>query len=133
MKNYRPTSLFTVLSVTPILLCLPCRATVFCSGLTGESTSPLAVAQQFYGRLVGHWVGATLSRIGGTEPVSGYFHLVVTRMDENTFREENIFYRVAPKSAALERSGTQSDLSTIESNGVIHRRCRGSGTVLIDF
>jgi hypothetical protein len=64
--------------------------------------------------------------------VTGYFHLAVTRVDANAFREEFLFYRVLPNTVVLEISGTQSYLSTIASSGAIQRTCRGSGTILID-
>ena len=78
-------------------------------------------------------MGTTISRVNGAEPVTGYFHLVVSRVNENTFREEYTFYRVLPQTGALELSNTQFDLSTVSSDGTIHRTCWGSGTVLIDF
>lgn len=54
-------------------------------------------------------------------------------MDETTFREEYTFYRIHPKTQALERSGAQTVLSKIGDGGGIDQSCRGSGTVLIDF
>jgi hypothetical protein len=133
MKVSRHTSLFAALLAAAILLCLPGRRTVFSSALVEDATAPLTAAQQFYTRVLGHWVGTTVSRLDTAEPVTGYFHLLITRVDENTFREEYNFYRIHPKTGVLERSGTQSDLSTIASDGVIQRTSRGSGTVLIDL
>jgi hypothetical protein len=103
------------------------------AGLADAPTAPPTAAQQFYTRALGDWVGTMVSRLNGAEPATGYFHLVITRVDPNTFREEYTFYRLHPKTGVLERSGTQSVLSTIESSAVIHQTCRGSGTVLIDF
>jgi hypothetical protein len=133
MKVSRHTSLFAVLLAAAILLGLAGRRAVFSSALAPDATARLTAAQQFYTRVLGHWVGTTVSRLDTAEPVTGYFHLLITRVDENTFREEYTFYRIHPKTGVLERSGTQSDLSTIASDGVIHRTSRGSGTVLIDF
>jgi hypothetical protein len=96
-------------------------------------TASLTAAQQFYTRVLGDWVGTAVSRLDGAEPATTYFHLLITRVDENTFREEYTFYRIHPKTGVLERSGTQSVLSTIDSSAVIHQTCRGSGTVLIDL
>ena len=133
MKISRHTSLFAVLVAAPILLGLAGRRAVFSSPLAPDATARRTAAQQFYTRVLGQWVGTTVSRLDTAEPVTGYFHLLITRVDENTFREEYTFYRIHPKTGVLERSGTQSDLSTIASDGVIHRTSRGSGTVLIDF
>jgi hypothetical protein len=133
MKVFPRTSLFAALLAVPLLLCLTGRRAVLSSGLAGDATAPLTTAQQFYTRVLGHWVGTTVSRLDTADPVTGYFHLLITRVDENSFGEEYTFYRLHPKTGVLERSGTQSDLSTIASNGVIRRTCRGSGTVLIDF
>jgi hypothetical protein len=133
MTVCRRASLFLTLLATLIVLCLNGRRVAFCSEIVADPTARLTAAQQFYTRVLGHWVGTTVSRLDTAEPVTGYFHLLITRVDENTFREEYTFYRIHPKTGVLERSGTQSDLSTIASDGVIHRTSRGSGTVLIDF
>jgi len=133
MAVSRRASLFVTLLATLMVLCLDGRPVAFCSELVADPTARLTAAQQFYTRVLGHWVGTTVSRLNGADPVTGYFHLLITRVDENTFREEYTFYRLHPKTGVLERSGTQSDLSTIASDGVIHRTSQGSGTVLIDF
>jgi hypothetical protein len=133
MKVFRRTALFAMLLAAPILLGLAGRRIVFSSALAPDATARLTAAQQFYTHVLGHWVGTTVSRLDTAEPVTGYFHLLITRVDENTFREEYTFYRRHPKTGVLERSGTQSDLSTIASDGIIHRTSQGSGTVLIDF
>jgi hypothetical protein len=133
MKVFRRTSLFAALLAAPILLCLAGRRAAFSSAPAGDATARLTAAQEFYTRVLGHWVGTTVSRLDTAEPVTGYFHLLITRVDENTFREEYTFYRIYPTTGVLERSGTQSDLSTIASDGVIHRTSQGSGTVLIDL
>lgn len=133
MKICRRASLFAVLLTVAILVCLAGSRAVFCSGLPGAATARLTAAQQFYTRVLGQWVGTTVSRLDAAKPVTGSFHLLITRVDANTFREEYTFYRRHPKTGVVERVGTQSDLSTIASNGVIHRTCRGSGTVLIKF
>jgi hypothetical protein len=78
-------------------------------------------------------VGTAVSRLNDDEPATNYFHLVIARIDENTFREEYTFYRIHPKTGMLERSGTQSVLSTIDSSAAIRQTCRGSGTILIDL
>jgi hypothetical protein len=133
MKIFRRTAPFAMLLAAAILLGLAGRPVVFCSAPAPDATARLMAAQQFYTRVLGHWVGTAVSRLEGAEPVTGYFHLLITRVDENTFREEYTFYRISPTTGVLERSGTQSDLSTIESNGIIRRTSQGSGTVLIDF
>jgi hypothetical protein len=133
MKVFRHTFLLAVLLAAPILLGLAGRRAGFSSPLAEAPTARLTAAQQFYTRVLGHWVGTTVSRLDTAEPVTGYFHLLITRVDENTFREEYTFYRIHPTTGVLERSGTQSDLTTIASDGVIHRTSRGSGTVLIDL
>jgi hypothetical protein len=133
VKSIRRPSLFAALLAAAILFCLAGSPAVGASGLADGPTARLMDAQRFYTRVLGHWVGTTVSRLDRTEPQTGYFHLLITRVDENTFREEYTFYRTHPKTGVLERSGTQSDLSTIDSNGIIHRSCRGSGTVLIDL
>jgi hypothetical protein len=133
MKGFRRTSLLAALLAALILLCLAGRRAVFSSALAPDATARLTAAQQFYTRVLGHWVGTTVSRLEGAEPVTGYFHVLIARVDENTFSEEYTFYRIHPKTDVLERSGTQSDLTTIASDGVIHRTSQGSGTVLIDF
>jgi hypothetical protein len=134
MRVSRRPTLFAALCVAPLLLLRPAgRRAAFCAGLPGDATAPLAAAQQFYTRVLGDWVGTAISRLNGDEPATAYFHLVIARVEENTFREEYTFYRIHPKSGALERSGTQSVLSTIDSSAVIHQTCRGSGTVLIDL
>jgi hypothetical protein len=133
MKISRHTSLFAGLLAAAILLGLAGRRAVFSSPLAPDATARRTAAQQFYTHVLGHWVGTTVSRLDTAEPVTGYFHLLITRVDENTFREEYTFYRIHPKTGVLERSGTQSDLTTIASDGVIHRTSQGSGTVLIDF
>jgi hypothetical protein len=139
MNASRRPFLCAALLAAPLVLCPTGSRTVFCSGLAGDATTPPTAAQQFYARVLGDWVGTTVSRLDGAKPVTGYFHLVITRVDENTIREEYTFYRLQSKTAGtseaggLETSGTESDLSTIESNGTIHRTVQGSGTILIDF
>src|SRR5438046_802858 len=114
MKVFRRILLFGALLAAPILLYLGGRGAVFGSGAPGAATAGAAAAQQFYTRVLGDWVGSTVSRVNNEKPVKGYFHLVVTRPNANTFREDYIFYRLLPKTGALERSGTQSYLTTIE-------------------
>jgi hypothetical protein len=133
MKISRRTSVFAALLAAPILLCLAGRRAVGGTGAAVDPTAGLAAAQQFYTRVLGHWVGTAVTRVNGAESVTGYFHVAISRIDANTFREAYTFYRLHPKTGVLERSGTQSDLSTIGSSGVIHRTSQGSGTVLIDF
>jgi hypothetical protein len=133
MNVFRRPSLFAALLAAPLLLCLAGRQAGLCSESAGDATARLPAAQQFYTRILGDWVGTTVSRLDGAAPVTGYFHLVITRVDGNTFREEYTFYRIHPKTGVLETAGTEADLSTMESNGVIHRTVQGSGTVLIDF
>lgn len=107
---------------------MPARA----AGVTEDPSAQSTAVQQFYERVLGHWVGTTVSRTDGEAPVTGYFHAVIERVDAGAFREEYIQYRVLPKTGALERAGTQSFRSTIESSGVIRRTYQGSGTVLMD-
>ena len=139
MNVSRRPSLCAALLAAALLLCPNGSRAIFCSGLTGNATTPPTAAQQFYARVLGDWVGTTVSRLDGAKPVKGYFHLLITRVDENTIREDYTFYRVQSKTAGsseaggLETSGTESDLSTMESNGAIRRTAQGSGTVLIDF
>src|SRR5262249_34761052 len=90
-------------------------------------------AQQFYTQVLGDWVGAQVSRVNDAEPTTGYFQLVITRVDGDTFQETYTFYRIDRATGRLERSGTQSLISTIQTNGVIRQSCRGSATVLIDY
>lgn len=139
MKVYRRTSLCAALSAAPLLLCLVGPQAACYAEPAFDATAQLTAAQQFYTQVLGHWVGTMVYRVNGKEPVTGYFHLIITRVDANTFREEYIFYRVHPKTAGtreaggLETSGTEIDLSVIDSSGVIRRTTQGSGTVLIDF
>jgi hypothetical protein len=133
MRVVRCPSLFAALLVAPLLLCLAGRRTALPSGLAGDAATSPTAAQQFYTRVLGDWVGTAVSRLDGADPATTYFHLLITRVDENTFREEYTFYRIHPKKGVLERSGIQSVLSTIDSGAVIHQTCRGSGTILIDF
>jgi hypothetical protein len=139
MNVSRRPSLCAALFAAPLLLGLASSRAVFCSGLAGDATTPPTAAQQFYAQVLGDWVGTTVSRLDGAKPVTGYFHLLITRVDEHTIREEYTFYRLHPKTAGtrkaggLETSGTESDLTTTESNGAIHRSVQGSGTILIDF
>jgi hypothetical protein len=133
MKVFHRILLFAALLAPPLLLGLTGKHAGHCSGAPGDATVGIAAAQQFYTRALGDWVGSTVTRVNSTEPATGYFHLVVTRVDANTFREEYTFYRLVPKTDVMEPSGTQSYLTTIESSGVIHRTYRGSGTILIDF
>jgi hypothetical protein len=132
MNGFRHLSRFAALLAALLLLGLDGRRAVFCSGLAGDANDPLAAARQFYARVLGNWVGTTVSRVNDDAPVTGYFHLVVSRVDENTFREEYLFYRVLPTTGALERSGTRTYLSTIASDGAIRRTSRGSGTILVN-
>lgn len=139
MNVSRRPSLGAALFAALLLLSLAGSRAVFGAGLAGDATPPPMAAQQFYTRALGDWVGTTVSRLDGAQPVTGYFHLVITRVDEHTIREEYTFYRLRPKTAGtreagrLETSGKESDLSTMGSNGAIHRSVQGSGTVLIDF
>ncbi len=133
MRAVRRPSLFAALLIAPLFLCLAGRRAVRSASLPGDASAPLTVAQQFYTRVLGDWVGTAVSRLDGADPATTYFHLLITRVDENTFREEYTFYRIHPKKGALERSGSQSVLSTIDSGAIIHQTCRGSGTILIDF
>jgi hypothetical protein len=123
----------TALLGASLLLCLVGSRAVFSSRLPGKESRPLTSAQQFYNQVQGHWVGTAVSRLDGAEPVTGYFHLLVSRVDENTFREEYVFYRTHPETGALERSGTQSVLSTVGGDAVMQQTCWGNGTILIDF
>ena len=128
MKVFRRISLFAAL----LLLGLAGSRAVCDFGPAQSATAQVKVAQQFYTRILGDWVGTTVSRVNEDPPVTGYFHLVITRVDANTFREEYLFYRVLPGTGALERSGTHTYLTTIASNGTIQRTYRGSGTIIID-
>jgi len=132
MRVLPPPSLFASLWVAPLLLYLTGSQAAFCAGLPGDASASLTPAQQFYTRALGDWVGTAVSRLDGADPATTYFHLLITRVDENTFREEYTFYRIHPKKGVLERSGIQSVLSTIDTGAVIHQTCRGSGTILID-
>jgi hypothetical protein len=132
LKSLRITHVVATLLAVPIALAVAHEAGR-CADLPAPSSARTTPAQQFYARLLGHWVGTTVSHLDRDPPVTGYFHLLVTRIGENAFQEEYTFYRVHPKTGALERSGTQLDLSTIDSIGAIHRSCKGSGTILIDF
>ncbi len=133
MKTSRLTYLSVALLSAPLALSAAGVGAGLCAELPDRPASHPPAAQQFFARVVGQWVGTTTSRLDGAEPVTGYFHLVVTRVDDTTFREEYTFYRIHPKTGALECSGTQTDLSTIEGDGMVHRTCKGSGTVLIDY
>jgi hypothetical protein len=139
MNVSRRPSLGAALFAAPLLLYLAGSRAVFGAGLAGDATTPPTAAQQFYTRALGDWVGTTVSRLDGAQPVTGYFHLLITRVNENTIREDYTFYRLQPKTAGtrgaggLETSGTETDLSTMESDGAIHRTVQGSGTILIDF
>jgi hypothetical protein len=133
MKVVHRSTLFGALSIAPLLLCLAGSGTAFSPGTAGEGAAPPSCAHQFYTRVLGDWVGTTACRVNDAEPALGYFHVLISRVDENTFREEYTFYRLHPKTGALERSGTQSLLCTIENSGTIHEVCRGSGSILIDF
>jgi hypothetical protein len=115
MKVFCRISVFAAL----LLLGLASRRAVFSFAPADDATAQVTVAQQFYTRILGDWVGTTVSRVNEEAPVLGYFHLVITRVDANTFREEYLFYRVLPDTGALERSGTQTFLTTIASNGTI--------------
>lgn len=128
MKVFRRNFLVAAL----LLVGLAGRRAVCGFAPAGDATVQVTVAQQFYTRILGDWVGTTVSRVNEETPVPGYFHLVITPVDANTFREEYLFYRVLPDTGALERSGTQTFLTTIASNGTIQRTYRGSGTILID-
>jgi hypothetical protein len=132
LKSFRWVHVFAALLAVPFALAVASDAGR-CAEISAPSSAHAPSAQQFYTHVLGHWVGTTVSRLNGDPPVTGYFHLVVTRVGENTFQEEYTFYRVHPKTGALERSGTQLDLSTIDSTGMVHRSCKGSGTILIDF
>jgi hypothetical protein len=132
MKVFLRTFLFAALLAAPLLLGPAGRWAVFGFEPPGNATDERTVTQQFYARVLGDWVGSTVSRVNEDAPVTGYFHLVITRVDANTFREEYIFYRVLSDTGALERSGTQTFVTTIASDGTIQRSYRGSGTILID-
>jgi hypothetical protein len=132
LKSLRSTHVFATLLAVPIVLAVAHKAGR-CAEVSAPSSARATPAQVFYTHLLGHWVGTTSSRLDGAAPVTGYFHLLVTRVDENTFQEEYTFYRVHPKTGVLERSGTQIDLSTIDATGAVHRSCKGNGTVLIDY
>jgi hypothetical protein len=133
MKAHRRPSLLPALLAAPLLLGLAGGWPIFCAGAPPVATAPSPAAQQFYGQILGDWVGTQVCRVNGAEPTTSYFHLVITRAAENTFQEAYTFYRIDRKTGALGRSGTQSLVSTIQSNGVIRQSCRGSGTVLIDY
>jgi hypothetical protein len=133
VKKFCSTHFSAALLAAPLALSAAGGGACFCAEIPGQASPRPPAAQQFYVRVLGQWVGTTTSRLDGAQPVTGYFHLVVTRVDDNTFREEYTFYRVHPKTGVLECSGTQTDLSTIEGDGVVHRTCKGSGTILIDF
>jgi hypothetical protein len=122
----------TLLTAPPLLCLVPTRTTC-CAAAPADTPSPTTEAHQFYLRVLGEWVGTAVSRLSGAEPTLAYFHLVVSRMDANTFREEYTFYRIHPQTGVLAPSGTQSVLSAIGADAVIRQTCRGSGTVLIDM
>jgi hypothetical protein len=123
----------STLLVGPSLLCrVPTRTPCFAAVAT-DMPNPITDAHQFYVRVLGDWVGTAVSRLGGAEPTMAYFHLVFSRLDANTFREEFTFYRIHPQTGVLAPSGTQSVLSAIGADAVIRQSCRGSGTVLIDM
>lgn len=123
----------TVLLIAALLLGLTGRRAAFGADVPGATAGRIEAAQQFYTRVLGEWVGTAVSRLNDAQPVTGYFHLAISRVDDHTFREEYTFYRVHPRTGALERSGTQSILSSIDSRAVIHQACRGKGTILIDL
>jgi hypothetical protein len=132
VKFVRPTHRFAALLTVPIAFSLAGGAGR-CAELPAVSSARATPGQQFYTRALGHWVGTTVSHLDSDPPVTGYFHLLITRVGENAFQEEYTFYRIHPKTGLLELSGTQLDLSTIDSSGAIHQCCKGSGTILIDF
>jgi hypothetical protein len=133
VKKFRSTHLSAALLAAPLAFSAAGGGAGLCAELPGHPSPQTPAAQQFYTHVLGQWVGTTVSRLDGAQPVTGYFHLLVTRVDDKTFREEYTFYRVHPKTGVLECSGTQTDLSTIVGDAVVHRTCKGSGTVLIDF
>src|SRR5215212_7912293 len=75
-----------------------------------------APATRFYERIVGDWVGVSVSRLEDQPPSTCYFSLTVTRTDPRTFREAFTFYRRHPQTGALETSGTQTNLAVLEAN-----------------
>lgn len=131
MKSSCRISCVAALFAATLLLGLAAGQATFCAVPAGDATAQLAAARQFYTRVLGHWVGSTVSQVNQDPAVTGYFHLVISRMDENTFREDYRFYRILPNTGALELSGTQTYLSTIAGSGAIQRTCQGSGTILI--
>jgi hypothetical protein len=132
MKVVRPAHFFAALLAAPIVLSVAGGAGR-CAEIAAPSSARANPAQQFYNRVLGHWVGTTVSRLDSDPPVTGCFHLLITRVGENAFQEDYTFYRIHPKTGLLELSGTQLDLSTIDTSGSIHQCCKGSGTILIDF
>jgi hypothetical protein len=125
--------LLAALFVAPIVLFAAGGRTGVCADVASSGPCLPTPAEQFYTRVSGQWVGTTISRLDDAPPVTGYFHLTVSRVDDHTFQEEYTFYRIHPKTGVLERSGTQIDLSTMEGAGALRRSCKGSGTVLIDY
>src|SRR5262249_9520777 len=112
VKFARPAHRFAALLAAPIAFAVA-GGGGRCAELPTPSSARAAPAQQFYARVLGDWVGTTVSRLDSDPPVTGYFHLLITRVGENAFQEEYIFYRIHPNTGLLERSGTQTDLTTI--------------------
>src|SRR5579884_2557219 len=105
MKVDRCTSRCAALLAAPLMLCLAGPQAACSAEPAFDATAHLTAAQQFYTQVLGHWVGTMVTRVNGKEPVTGYFHLIVTRVDANTFREEYIFYRVHPQTAGTREAG----------------------------
>lgn len=92
-----------------------------------------AAAEGFYARMLGDWVGVSVSRVQGQEPSTSYFHLTVSRSDPRTFREQYTYYRRDPKTGALAPSGTQTNLAVLEANEQIRCTASADGTILVDY
>jgi hypothetical protein len=92
----------------------------------------VAVAR-FYERILGEWVGTSVTRLPGQEPATTYFRLVISRPDAGTFRQEFTFFRRNRKTGVLERSGTQTTRAILAPDGGVRCVAEASGTILIDF
>lgn len=98
-----------------------------------HASASASTAEQFYQRILGDWVGTSVSRFDDEEPTTNYFHVKITRSSPRTFREEYVYWRRNPDTGVLEPSGTQTNTATIEPDGTVRCVSSGRGTILIDY
>lgn len=119
--------------ITPLwfirVLALFCLALLSSCPLYGQEAEVKSCAADFFGKVVGDWIGVCEQTTDGEKADDKYFHATVTRKDANTFETYFEYFR-ADKTGAPVRAGESTAITTIR-DGVASSKVTGKGFVLV--